>query len=65
MATANPRPEKAAQMFKTTTDGNMTVKSMEKPNMARQKMYMVLRPIKLARLSWTKDEKRHAEKTSK
>ena len=38
VATANPRPEKAAQIFKTTTDGKTTVKNMERPNIARPKM---------------------------
>ena len=37
VATANPSPEKAAQMFKTTTEGKITVKNIERPNMARPK----------------------------
>lgn len=62
VATANPTPEKAAQMFNTITEGNMTVKSMDIPKMARPKTYVFFSPIKLATLSCTKLEKMQAEK---
>ena len=38
VATAKPNPEKAAHTFKTTTEGKITVKSMEKPNKAKPEM---------------------------
>ena len=38
VATAKPNPEKAAQTFKTTTEGKITVKNIETPNKAKPEM---------------------------
>ena len=61
VATAKPRPEKAAHTFNTTTDGNITVNNIDMPNKVRPKIYVALRPTILAILSWTKLENKQAE----
>lgn len=37
VATANPTPEKAAQTLRTTTEGNITVISIDMPKVSKPK----------------------------